>query len=105
MLRFSSIVQEERVRRYGKKKTKTLFIVSSILMSLLVVVGGFFENSEIDSIRAINRCNGIDHKFSLISTANLNPYYSLNLVNLNSEYVFDKLVEIIRKTAFNLKFS
>ena len=103
MLRFCFIVLEEKVRRYGKEKTKKLFIVSSILIPLLVVVWGFMENSEIDPIRPINRCNGIDHKFFLVTTANLNPYYSLNLNNSNSEDVFEKLVEIIRKTAFILK--
>ena len=103
MLRFCFIVQEEKVRKYGKEKTKKLFIVSSVLIPLLVVVWGFIENSEIAPIRALNRCNGIDHKFFLVSTANLNPYFSLNLINSNSENVFEELVEIIRNTAFILK--
>ena len=103
MLRYCFIVQEEKVQRYGKEKTKKLFIVSSILIPLLIVGWGFIENSEIDPVRYINRCNGIDHKFFLASTTNLNPYISLNLINSNSEDLFGKFLEIIKTTSFILK--
>ena len=103
MLRYCFIVQEEKVQRYGKEKTKKLFIVSSILIPLLIVGWGFIENSEIDPVRHINRCNGIDHKFFLASTTNLNPYISLNLINSNSEDLFGKFLEIIKTTSFILK--
>ena len=103
MLRYLFIIQEKRVEKYGKEKTKKLFIVSSILVPMLIVVWGFIENSEIDPLRTINRCNGIDHKVFLISTADINPYFSLNLTTSNSEDLLDKLVEIMNKTAFILK--
>ena len=103
MMRYLFIVQEKKVQKYGKEKTKKLFMASSALIPMLIVVWGFIENSEIDPIQRINRCNGIDHKFFLINTANHNPYFSLNLITSNPEGFFDRLVEIIKKTAFILK--
>ena len=103
LLRYLFITQEKKVKKYGKEKTKKLFIVSSILIPMLLVVEGFIENAEIDPIRRINRCNGIDHKVFLIGTSDLNPYFSLNLITSNADDLFDNLIEIIKKTAFILK--
>ena len=103
MIRYLFIVQEKKVQKYGKEKTKKLFMASSVLIPMLMVVWGFIENSEIDPIQRINRCNGIDHKVFLINTANHNPYFSLNLITSNSEGLFEKFVEIIKKTAFILR--
>ena len=65
ILRYIFIVHEEKVKRFGKQKTKSIFLYLTIFFPITLIVWGFVENQEIDQFMFIDRCYGIDHKVFL----------------------------------------
>jgi hypothetical protein len=69
LMRYWFIVKQKSVEKYGKEKTKRVFLCLSILLPVIMVVWGTAENVELDMFLFINRCYGIDHKMFLINIA------------------------------------
>ena len=65
LMRYLFIVQEEKVRAYGKTKTKKMFLALAVSIPIVFVAWGLVENQELDMHLFLNRCYGIDHKVFL----------------------------------------
>ena len=61
LMRYMFVVHFDKVKKYGKQKTKTIFLWMSILIPLIVALWGYFGRKEISSISSINKCNGKHH--------------------------------------------
>jgi hypothetical protein len=61
LMRYIFVVHFDKVRKYGKQKTKKIFLWISILIPLLLTLWGYFGRKEISSISSINKCNGKHH--------------------------------------------
>ena len=69
MMRYWFIVKEESVKKYGKEKTKRVFLYLSIFLPVMIVLWSIAENIELDLWLFVNRCYGIDHRMFLINVA------------------------------------
>ena len=100
MMRYIFIVQGERVKKFGKEKTKRLFAFASLFIPLIMVTWGCIENAELDPILYINRCYGIDHKVFLVDISALevhDPFFC-KFENNNYESGYGKFLYVLRKT-------
>jgi len=70
-LRYFFIVHTKKATKFGKKKIKKIFLYLNIFIPILTMLWVASDVGEIDLNRAINRCNGKDHKMFLIQTSSL----------------------------------
>ena len=72
VLRYLFIVQQDRVRAYGKEKIKRIVFILHILLPLILASWEVIDGAELDSMSFVNRCNGKHHKVFLLDTSTLN---------------------------------
>ena len=65
LMRYLFIVHEEKVKAYGKTKTKKMFLALAVSIPIVFVTWGLVENQELDTYLFLNKCYGIDHKVFL----------------------------------------
>ena len=92
-MRYCFIVHEGRVKRIGKNKTKNLFALLSILIPILFVTWGVFENSRVDGFHFLNRCYGIDHKVFLSETSPKRQLFCV-FASSKTSSMYDKILNI-----------
>ena len=105
MMRYWFIINEQRVKKYGKEKTKRIFIFLSIFVPIFMVTWGTIENTEVDRLLSINRCYGIDHKvfmINVISPKDLGPYYC-EFGNPDDDGMYGQILMIFKHTTCILK--
>ena len=73
LMRYCFIVHEEKVKSFGKKKTKNVFLFLNVFFPCLFIVWGFIQNQELDAFKFINSCYAIDHKVFLAEVINETP--------------------------------
>ena len=73
LMRYCFIVHEEKVKSFGKKKTKNVFLFLNTFFPCLFIVWGFIQNEELDAFKWINSCYAIDHKVFLAELINETP--------------------------------
>ena len=64
-MRYLFIVHKEKVEKFGKRKTKTVFLFFNLFVPAILVVLDVIENAELNPLSYINKCNGVDHKVFL----------------------------------------
>ena len=70
-MRYLFIVHKEKVEMFGKQKTKNIFLLLNVFVPAILVVLDVIENSELNPLSYINKCNGVDHKVFLADTSTL----------------------------------
>ena len=92
LLRYFFVVNFETVIKFGKEKTKKIFLRVYIFLPLLLTLYGYMVRKEVSSISAINKCNGIHYKTFLLensidSTAKRNFGFFENYDEEGSQYL------------------
>ena len=66
LMRYFFIVHEEKVKNFGKQKTKNIFLFLIIFVPILLIVWGFIENQAFGFVIALNRCYAVEYKVFLV---------------------------------------
>lgn len=72
LMRYFFIVHTERVNAYGKEKVKTIFLMLSILIPLILTLWIASDSGHLDALSYINRCYGRHHDSFLVETSRIN---------------------------------
>lgn len=73
LMRYCFILHEEKVKSFGKKKIKNVFLFLTIFFPCFYIVWGFIQNQELDAFKNINSCYAIDFKVFLAEVINETP--------------------------------
>ena len=101
MMRYCFIVHDEKVRKFGKEKTKRIFEFLTLFIPLMLVILEGIENPELHPFIYINRCYGKDHRLFLMDHSNFqvsNPYFC-QFENHNDEGTYGTVLQILRKSS------
>ena len=71
LMRYFFIVHTEKVNSYGKEKVKTIFLVLSILIPLILTIWKAIDSGHLDALSYINRCYGRHHDYFLVETSRI----------------------------------
>ena len=100
-LRYFFIVHATKANKFGKEKIKNVFFYLNIFIPILTMLWVASEVGEIDLIRAINRCNGKDHKMFLVQTSTFgviqDNFKSIQINQLSGTLA--KVLAILRRTS------
>ena len=84
LMRYFFIVHEEKVKKFGKDKTKKVFLFLAISFPIIFLVWGAIENQDIATLIFLNRCYGIIDK---VFMAELTTGKNLGCVFSNGGYL------------------
>ena len=90
LMRYFFIVHEEKVKKFGKDKTKKVFLFLAISFPIIFLVWGAIENQDIATLIFLNRCYGIIDK---VFMAELTTGKNLGCVFSNGGYL-DTILQI-----------
>ena len=95
LMRYCFIVHEEKVKSYGKQKTKNLFLFLTVFFPILLIAWGFIQNQEIDINEGINSCYAVGHKVFLAElTTGKNLFCVFDKIEGNYGYILSVIREI-----------
>ena len=96
LMRYCFIVHEEKVKSFGKQKTKNIFLFLTVFFPILLIVWGFILNQEIDIVEGINSCYAVGHKVFLAElTTGKNLFCVFDKIDGRYGYILSVIREII----------
>ena len=95
LMRYFFIIHEGKVKKFGKQKTKNIFLFLTIFVPILLIVWGFIENQELDTFKWINRCYAVDHKVFLAElTTGKNLFCTFQTIDGEYGYILSVIRQI-----------
>ena len=95
LMRYCFIVHEEKVKCFGKQKTKNIFFFLTVFFPILLIVWGFILNQEIDMVHEINSCFEVGHKVFLAElTTGKNLFCVFDKIDGRYGYILTAIQEI-----------
>ena len=101
LMRYCFIVHEQKIRKFGKQKTKNIFLFLTIFFPILLITWGFIENQEIDTFKLVNRCYGVDHKVFLAEHSTGKQLFCV-FQKIDGQYGY--ILNIVRQITCTTKF-
>ena len=74
LMRYLFIVHSSKVKLYGNKKMKKLFLCLSVMIPLSITIWKINNGAELDGMTFINKCNGKHHEAFLAETSTINVF-------------------------------
>ena len=106
-MRYFFIVHQEKVKKYGKEKTKRVFLILSFFIPLIVVAWGVTQHPDVDPMWYINRCYGKSHDAFLVDTSSTQTVILESgkryFWNYDGEETTDNILSILKHTAYMIK--
>ena len=99
MMRYCFITNEETVKKYGKEKTKRIFVFLSLFIPLIMVILEGIENPELHPFIYINRCYGRDHRLFLLDYSIFQVPYFCQFQNHSDEGTYGRVLQILRQSS------
>ena len=103
LMRYCFIVHEERVKSFGKQKTKKLFLFIAMSIPIIFVSWGVVENQELDEFLFLNQCYGIDHKVFLAEVSTGKQFFC-KMASFGTNEMYDPVIDIMRQITCITKF-